>query len=281
MSITSRTNKYGDILLKVPKALQGTNESEIVKNYFDQIGYVVGSQGYIIHQEVHEFAKYNEFTLDLPSDFRFITHVDKPSVHDIIAIYANESVLKKCPKVIDDKVLGSVLVLTVSSVSPESSSENYQCPLHLVLVKDRTKDYLTSPAGTMEPGETFEQCAKRECYEETGVVVNSKLAHIGTLEYNANVFEVKWPGVAQMYHCHATLSEKEMENLRTFECDEIEKVYVYPIKEDLLFQESEIDGISVSEHHQTAANHAMFKLKGKTYPWKSECPKYLKDFKLF
>ena len=261
--IVSETNRYGDILLKVPN-----NMGNLEEHYFLEQEIVYDpKQGYIVHLEVSD-----ETVPLIPEDFRFITVRKIDGFKK--AIYANECVINKCPKIIDDAVTGAVVVLTVSLDTNPGT-------LNVVFVKDRTKDKLTNPAGTMDNNETHIQCAIRECYEETGIRLNKDLRQIGSLEYIANVFEIKWPGTGIIYYTHAILTETEMNALVNFSCDEIEKVYVYPVTSDAGVDITEIDGIPISKHHQVAANHAISKITGKKYDWRSESLNYLKDFRLF
>lgn len=88
------------------------------------------------------------------------------------------------------------------------------------------------------------------------------------------MFEIKWPGDAKIYKCIKKISQNEMDALKRFECDEIEKVHL--IQSDKLDTGMLIDGVPISNHHLLAARYVH-----KHVDWELEIPEYLKDFKLF
>ena len=264
MSIVSKTNKYGDILLTVPH-----DKGNLVE-YFETLEVPYDStKGYIVHLEVRD-----ETLPTFPDDFRYITAREENGRKFVV--YGNDHVIASSPKVIDEEVNGAVVVLTVSlDTSPGE--------LYVVFVKDRTKRYWTNPSGTKEPGETYVQCAIRECKEETGVSPNTTFKQIGDLQFKYSVFEVIWNGGAMIYSTHAVLSAAQFEALKQFNCDEIGKVQVIPVSpsEPINIDNiTSIDGDPVSAHHLLAAQFAVHR-GSKDIDWESKYPDYLEGFRLY
>ena len=80
-----------------------------------------------------------------------------------------------------------------------------------VLCKHRERDTLENPGGHREPGETIEEAARRELYEETGA-----------LEYTLQeVGPYSWGGFGMLYFAEITRFEGELHS-------EIEKVLLTP-----------------------------------------------------
>lgn len=253
MEIIKKTvNFYGDTLVEI-------KTGEALSVFLNELNTIASSNTTIPPYILHINCE-NDHIETIPN-FVYITKRNN------IAVYANESVIKKCPKLINETVSGSTVVLQVK----------YDDTLYNVFVKDRTKKFITNPAGTLEHNESYEKCASRECKEETGLDVEiSEKDLIGTFGYIYTLFEMKWPGEAKIYKCVKTISKDEFESLKGFECDEIEKVYL--VQSHLLENVGEmtLDGVPVSSHHLLAARYVQFKVD-----WEVEKPTYLKDFKLF
>lgn len=80
-----------------------------------------------------------------------------------------------------------------------------------VLCKHRERDTLENPGGHREPGETIEEAARRELYEETGA-----------LEYTLQeVGPYSWGDFGMLYFAEITRFEGELHS-------EIEKVLLTP-----------------------------------------------------
>ncbi|WJZ02958.1 NUDIX domain-containing protein [Corynebacterium freiburgense] len=48
---------------------------------------------------------------------------------------------------------------------------------------------LQVPAGTREPGEKLEECARRELYEESGLILNAPMMYLGQYLYDMGKFK--------------------------------------------------------------------------------------------
>jgi len=249
--IKSTTNRYGDILLTASRKLE---------DYFED-GYDP-SKGYIIHNLNDTNTNDTE---DVFSDFKFI------ACHDGYSIYANEKVRKECPAPINGSICGSIMTLFVQ-VEKE---------IYLILVKDRTKKYITNPCGTRDSlTESFLECAIRETKEETSVEVLSA-TECGSYRYKHWAYEIQWPGKGEIFYTCVEMSKEDFEKALTFECDEIGKVYAIPITEMENSETLKLDDFSVSDHHMCAARFAKAKLENKFYDWESNKPKYMDYFELF
>jgi len=243
-------NKYGDTLLKVTK---GTRE---LNNYFDANGGYDPSKGYIVHSP--SFLGSIVCCSNSDSPMKLVAQTN-----DVFA-YANEAVTKKCPKLINNQVSGSTVVLKVVV-----GSEKYS-----IFVKDRTKGYITNPAGTLEYNESFIDCAIRECYEETGLKVQIATTNeIGSFGYNYTLFELQWGGLAKIYETTVELTYAEFGDLLNYQCDEIEKVYAVKNLEKSM----KLDNIPISDHHLLASRFS----DDKYLHWETETPTYLRDFQLY
>jgi 8-oxo-dGTP pyrophosphatase MutT (NUDIX family) len=257
-------NKYGDTLLR----FEENDPTTAVQNYFKSIGGYDATKGYILH-----FMGYSigfDYT-----DFKYITMHQRSADEIKIIVYANEAVTKKCPKIINNQVSGSSIVL---NVGVDNSDVIYS-----VFVKDRTKTYITNPAGTLEFGESHLDCAIRECREETGLTIDlGESNQIGSFTYNYNLFELPFTGQAKIYMAYKNITQSEFNNLLKYECDEIEKVYVIPMESLIHMTKVELNNIPLSSHHLLAARYvAIAQLDSMiVFDWKSLVPDYLKDFEL-
>lgn len=244
-AIKKTINIYGDTLVEI-------NSEDALNVFLTDIKENTQSP-YIIHY------KSNNTKPEIILNFKHITY--RKGIH----VYANDAVIKKCPKLINEHVSGSAVVLQVK----------YEDSLYNVFVKDRTKKYITNPAGTLEYNESYEKCAIRECKEETGLNVDiNESDMIGSFGYVYTLFEMKWPGEAKIYKCIKEVTKEEFNTLKSFECDEIEKIHLVPSHS--LQKELSIEGVPISAHHLLAARYVHFNID-----WESEKPTYLIDFKLF
>lgn len=245
METKKTINVYGDTLVEI--------DSEDVLNKFLSELNEDTLTPYIIHYHCESE------TPNIIPKFKYITY------RNGVNVYANDAVIKKCPKLIKGMVSGSTVSLQVK----------YEDVVYHVFVKDRTKKYITNPAGTLEYNETHEQCASRECKEETGLNVEiTEKDLIGSFGYTYTLFEMKWPGEAKIYKCIKKLTKDEFEMMKTFECDEIEKVHLVPSQS--LQKELSIDGVPISAHHLLIARFVQ-----SPFDWEPEKPTYLNNFKLF
>lgn len=105
-------NIYGDTLVEI-------NSKNVLDAFLCEI-HNDNSTPYIIH-----FTSENIF--EIPN-FVFITH------RNGINVYANEIVIKKCPKLINERVSGSTVVLQVK----------YEDIVYNVFVKDRMLKFIQS-----------------------------------------------------------------------------------------------------------------------------------------
>src|SRR5581483_7748954 len=142
--------------------MQTADKFTIVKNRFNDV--IITAQqnideltGYLqtlINNGECLILRLNSKLPQLLYDFQFITY------YQGLYIYANTEALNACPQIVDNKLYGSILA-TFIRINED---------LFFVLVKDRTKQYLTNPGGSRNLNETNDQCACRELYEETGIV---------------------------------------------------------------------------------------------------------------
>jgi len=260
-NIDNYTNKYGDFVIKIDSEYDDNVENkhdleDLLKDYDPKIGYIIHIHGDVKLWIFNSFPK---------GEFEYIT------TRNGVFVYGNKTVIEKSPLIVNEGISGSITVLIV-----ENNFKKYA-----VYVKDKTKDYLTNPAGTRDLNEKYIDCASRECWEETSIRPSTEsLKQIGSFDFTYRVFEVDWPGKAKVYTTPIIhLSDYEFDTLQKFECDEISDVYCIPIENDIINWETVTNaGHLLSDHHKLCSNYAV--LNG-DYDWKKETPNYLKNFILF
>lgn len=157
MGGTRTINKYDDVVI-----ISDDTESvqKALKDYSSNIGW-------IFHLKQVPL---------LPDDVQLI-HT-RP---DGVKIYANERAIRKSPPLVRSvgtnelETSGSIFVLHLC----DHDGQEY-----VVFVKDRTKNYITNPAGSRDAGEEFRVCGIRECWEETSYRVpdDKHVLEIGSFE---------------------------------------------------------------------------------------------------
>jgi len=220
----------------------------------------------------------NSNDVKLPFDFDFIvtcTSDNSINKDSVINIYGNDVIRNKCPVVNPhgifelNEIAGSTLIVIITTPS------NLR---YALIVKDRTKPYLTNPTGTCNKNETYLDCAIRETYEETGIKINSKIAAFGEFEFDHWCYGVKFLGKTKAFYCCTELSDDTILNYQ-YQDHEIEKIYFAPVNEDYVIQK--VDGIDVSLHHSLLISYITNKLQHKDFDWKSQVPSYIKNMNLY
>lgn len=198
------------------------------------------------------------------NDFNF--SFEKDGYH----VYINQLAKTMCPTIIDGKVAGSAVVLIVTC-------DNKQ---FIVFVKDRTKKILTLTAGTINnSSESFEECAKREVFEETGFDISQhELIKCAHWTFVSTVFKMKFEGQTVGFYVHVTITEGEMNKMKSYNDAEIEYVKLVNITnlEKLRFD-------TYSQHHVMMARHTVSKVNTEyVYDWNTDenKPNYLKSYEL-
>lgn len=184
-------------------------------------------------------------------------------------VYINQLAKKMCPAVIDGKVTGSAVALIINCDQKQ----------YVAFVKDRTKKMLTLPAGAINnSSESFEDCAKREVEEETGYKIVDPLIKCANWSFTSTVFKMKFEGETVGYYVNVTITEDEMNKIKSYSDPEIEYVKLVNITnlDKLRFD-------TYSQHHVVMARHAVSKVSSEyIYDWNTDenKPNYLKSFDL-
>lgn len=234
MSILTEVNVYGDIILTIAR------EEDIYSYPFDEKSYCIKTP-----------AK-------LKSNFKdFVLVHETPSLN----FYANSIARSKCPAIIKGEVYGSIVVVVVNNK-------------YIVLVKDRTKPYLTNPGGSFSTEHTHEECGIREVEEETGIVLKSteKLTRCGGWKNDTIVYNTKFQSTTVLFYTRINLSQIQIDEVLKHQDHEIEKVVLAEIENIHQYQ--------ISDHHLIAINFVISKLFGLTES-KLDIPSRFREFVLY
>ena len=182
-------------------------------------------------------------------------------------VYLNKLAKQMCPTIIDGKATGSATALIVNCDQKQ----------YVIFVKDRTKKLLTLPTGTRNnPNESYEDCARREVEEETGYKISTELIKCASWSFISTIFNMKFDGQTIAYYTNVTITEDEMNKIKSHNDAEIEYVKLVNITnlDKLKFD-------TFSQHHVMIARHSVSKVNEKyVYEWSTDenKPKYLQTF---
>jgi len=195
-----------------------------------------------------------------PFDFQLI------ATFSDMYLYANEIARNKCPAVINNEINGSLTVVVVNNK-------------YILLVKDKTKGNITNPCGTLNISETYEQCAIRETFEETGIQITD-IIKCGTFDMDCWRYDTKFINNTTCFYTQINLSDEQISAQSSFSNDEIEKTYLIPIDEiNTTSNEVVIDNYPVTHHHLLLMRFVINKIHKTPYSWIN--PSYLRNFKLY
>ena len=97
-----------------------------------------------------------------------------------------------------------------------------------VLLQKRHDDYWGLPGGLMDLGESFEEVAKREVFEETGLVVeNLKLLNV----FSGSKYYFKVPNGDELYSVTAVYYTKDISGEMKIDYSESEKMQYFSIND--------------------------------------------------
>jgi 8-oxo-dGTP pyrophosphatase MutT (NUDIX family) len=133
-----------------------------------------------------------------------------------LSFYVNPKCRTKCPSIQrDGRIVGSAIVVMIN------------CD-RAVMVRDRTRDYLTVPCGSCELDESFISAAVRECFEETGIVLNESAVKGPFAETISDItyYDTRFRVNTLWHYATVSLSSEEIEKLSSFSNEEIECVVV-------------------------------------------------------
>lgn len=95
-----------------------------------------------------------------------------------------------------------------------------------VLLQKRRDGYWGLPGGLMDLGESFEEVAKREVFEETGLVVeNLKLLNVDS----GSDYYLKVPNGDELYSATAVYYTKDISGDMKIDYSESEEMHYYPL----------------------------------------------------
>ena len=162
-------------------------------------------------------------------------------------IYANEAASKQCPTIIDQKICVAHLIIVVTTEDGDK---------FVVLVQNKGYAHgLTLVGGHMEKGESYEDCAVRECLEESGISVDHEnISQCGKWYASRMCYDERWVNENFAYRVDLNMTKEELEICSDHQDSEgeIEKVVVIST-DDLDSDECP----RISEHHLYAIKHVL------------------------
>lgn len=192
-------------------------------------------------------------------------------------IYFNQAMRDRSLRIVNSRLDGTAVALFVNV-----DSINYA-----IFVKDRFKPFLTNPGGCVCPNETFEECAKREVMEETGINTNHiKFEPCGSFTRQLPFLGQKYGSTTYFYYAWVQMTYKEFERVIHYSDHEIEKVFAFnTFYLDNLLINSMTDNPTVPYTHQThmlCSYHAWYnRIKNQNIAWNKFIPPGLDSYLLY
>lgn len=167
--------------------------------------------------------------------------------HGATKIFANTIALKKCPTIINNMFTGSAVVTFVTC-----ETETYVVLVQRVI----GNQLLTNPCGLRgNADESFEKCAIREMFEETGIVGSlENIIYQGEFEFGYFCYDETWPNTTKVFSTNLLASNDALNDILTHKDlnGKINKTFTINVKE--------LDSPNcpkISEHHLCAIKHIL------------------------
>src|SRR4029079_16748828 len=145
-----------------------------INKYGDEIYYIINRNDVenINHDDNKIIIIKSRFGIDV-NGYKYVTKYNGSF------IYANRKAFDNCPEIINNEIKGSIIMTIIK----------YDGNEFIVLLKNNNGKY-TNPAGIMKKNESFEECAKRELFEETRLECKS-FVKIGEMEHQTIAYDEK------------------------------------------------------------------------------------------
>lgn len=248
-----KLNKFGDVIVEVDEP--GTLASFLASSYVPDKVTIIKSPSLV---------SLNSSNLNW-RDFKFLVSLNG------VDIFANEVAREKCPPIIDGCLRGVVVALIVTV-----ESEDYA-----VLVKDRTKEFLTNPAGfRASSDEKPQETAVREVLEETGLQI-SEVTPCGRSTRKYFAYDIQFMNETDIFYSRINIPKKEMERVLEHQDHEIEEVVFVPLEKVRHVESCTGVKAPVMEHHLLILEFITAKIRDQEVEWKSRIPSYMISLELY